>query len=350
MLALAGRPLGIETVHLDPAGDACAGEVARLIVGAYDDPALVRQLCRGASALTVDLEQVPAGAFRHIPPDIPVWPPPAAVAVTQDRLLEKLLFRELGIPGPAFAAVDGPGDLDHAARAVGLPLLLKTRSGGYDGRGQELVRDAAGLLPAWRRLDDRPQIAEELVAFEREASVIAVRAADGETRTYPLAENRHEGGILRVTRVPARTDAAAAEEARQAALRVAERLGHVGVLTLELFEAGGRLLANEIAPRVHNSGHWTIEAAETSQFENHLRAVCGLPLGSTEQLRPAAMVNLIGTVPSTAAVLGIPGARLHLYGKEPRAGRKLGHVTITAADEETLAERVARVEALLADG
>ncbi|MEZ5100842.1 MAG: 5-(carboxyamino)imidazole ribonucleotide synthase [Thermoleophilia bacterium] len=352
MLALAGAPLGISTIHLDPAQDACAGQVAPVLVGRYDDPALVAELSRQVDVVTVELEQVPLGAFDHVREGVPARPPAAAVEVTQDRLLEKRLFRELGIPAPRFHAVDGPDDVKAAVEALGLPLLLKTRDGGYDGKGQLLVRDPAALAGAWDELGGRLLIAEEVVSFEREVSVVAVRGLDGETRAYPLVENLHAGGILRVTRAPAETDATLAADAERYAARILDRLGHVGVLAVELFDAGGQLLANEIAPRVHNSGHWTIEGAETSQFENHLRAICGLPLGSTALVRPSAMVNLIGDVPPAADVLAIPGARLHLYGKAPRPGRKLGHVTVTAPDEGTLLRRLASVRALvrIADG
>lgn len=341
LLALAGLPLGITTVHLDPSAETCAGRVAPLLVGPYGDPRLIGELSRGADVVTVDLEQVPPAAFAQVAPGVPVWPPPGAVAVAQDRLLEKRLFRELGIDIPAFAPVDGPADLAPAAREVGLPLILKTRSGGYDGRGQVRVSDAAALEHAWRRLGGRPLVAEAVVDFEREVSVVAVRGRDGETRAYPLIENEHAGGILRVSRVPAATGAALAAEGLRSAQLLLDRLGHVGVLTLELFEAGGRLLANEFAPRVHNSGHWTIEGAETCQFENHLRAICGLPLGATAARVRCALVNLIGALPPTERVLVIPGARLHVYGKEPAPGRKLGHVTVTSPDREELERRLA---------
>ena len=348
MLALAGRPLGIETVHLDPAADACAGQVAPLVVGALDDAQLVRQLCGDASAVTIDVEHVPLAAFAQVPSAVPARPPATAVAIAQDRLREKRLFGELGIAAPAFAPVDAAGDLEAVARSVGFPLLLKTRRGGFDGRGQALVRDIFGLEAAWRLLGGRALVAEAFVPFDCEVSQIVVRAADGAICAYPLVRNEHREGILRTSRIPAGVGPALEEQARAAAGQVAERLGRVGVLVLELFVAGGCLLANEIAPRVHNSGHWTIEGAETSQFENHLRAVCGLPLGSTAVHGPCALVNLIGAVPDRAALLAIPGAALHLYGKEPRAGRKLGHVTVTAADGDLaeLERRTGLVRAL----
>lgn len=354
MLALAGVPLGIETVHLDPAADACAGQLARLTVGSLGDRRLVAALCEGAVAVTVDVEHVPVDALGAVPAGVPVRPPAEALAVAQDRLREKQLFAELGIPLPAFAPVDGPGDFAAAGRTVGFPLLLKLRLGGFDGRGQALVQDAAGLEAAWHLLGERPLVAEAIVDFQQEVSQLVVRGADGAAECYQLVANEHVDGMLRASRVPAGVPARLEEAARHAALAVAERLGHVGVLALELFVAGGELLANEIAPRVHNSGHWTIEGAETSQFENHLRAVCGLPLGSTASRGPCGLVNLVGAVPPRADVLAVPGASLHVYGKGQREGRKVGHVTVTAAgagpgDAAAAAElerRIAAVRAL----
>ncbi len=233
-------------------------------------------------------------------------PRAAALEASQDRLVEKQLFRRLGIPTPK---LDDEVDV--------FPAILKTRRLGYDGKGQRLVETWDG--------PDAGHVLEERVPFDRELSLLAVRGADGDTRFYPLVENVHESGILRTSRAPA-LDAPQAD-AEEYATRLLDELGYVGVLALELFDVGGRLLANEFAPRVHNTGHWTIEGAATSQFENHLRAVLGLPLGPTES-RVAAMFNLIGSVPSAADVLAVPGAHLHLYGKEPRPGRKLGHITL----------------------
>ena len=244
-------------------------------------------------------------------------PAAAALRASQDRLVEKRLFRELGIPTPR---------IDEEVETF--PAILKTRRLGYDGKGQRLVETWEGPGPS--------HVLEERVPFERELSLLAVRAADGETRFWPLVENLHEDGILRVSRAPAANSPQA--EAEEYGARLLEALGYVGVLALELFDVGGRLLANEFAPRVHNTGHWTIEGSATSQFENHLRAILGLPLGPTES-RPSLMVNLIGSVPRSQDVLRIPGAHLHLYGKEPRPGRKLGHVTLvepTQADEAAL--------------
>jgi len=313
MLALAGIPLGLSFRFLDPAADAPARDVGELLIGEYDDPDLLDRLADGAKAVTYEFENVPVEAARRVG----AVPGAAALEAAQDRLTEKLLFRWLGIP-----TVRINDEVET------FPALLKTRRLGYDGKGQRLVETRPGTVPG--------HVLEERVAFDRELSLIAVRGQLGETRFYPLVENVHEDGILRTSRAPA-LDAAQAE-AEVYATKILDELEYVGVLALELFDVGGELLANEIAPRVHNTGHWTIEGSETSQFENHLRAILGLPLGSTESRR-ALMVNLIGTVPKTLDVLEIPHAHLHLYGKEPRPGRKLGHVTLvnpSSASEQEL--------------
>jgi 5-(carboxyamino)imidazole ribonucleotide synthase len=319
MLALAGLPLGLSFRFLDPSADAPAREVGELLVGDYDDPELLDRLARGAEVVTYEFENVPVEAARRVGA-VPAAP---ALEAAQDRLAEKRLFRRLGIPTVRFD--------DEVAS---FPALLKTRRLGYDGKGQRLVET--------RPVPDPGHVLEERVPFDRELSLLAVRGRDGDTRFYPLVENVHEGGILRSSLAPA-PDAPQAR-AQEYATRLLDELGYVGVLALELFEVGGELLANELAPRVHNTGHWTIEAAATSQFENHLRAVLGLPLGSTDVRAPSLMLNLIATVPPSAHVLAVPGAHLHLYGKEPRPGRKLGHVTLL----DPTPERAAALAALVA--
>ena len=313
MLALAGIPLGLSFRFLDPSPDAPAGEVGELLVGAYDDPDLLDRLADGAAAVTYEFENVPVDAARRVG----AVPDAAALEAAQDRLAEKQLFRRLGIPT---ARIDGEVET--------FPALLKTRRLGYDGKGQRLVEKRSGSDPG--------HVLEERVDFDRELSLLAVRGRDGDTRFWPLVENVHEAGILRSSRAPAA--GAPQAEAEEYGTRILDALGYAGVLGLELFDLGGRLLANELAPRVHNTGHWTIEGAQTSQFENHLRAILGLPLGSTES-RPSLLVNLIGSVPRAGDVLAIPGAHLHVYGKEPRPGRKLGHVTLvepTQSSEDEL--------------
>jgi 5-(carboxyamino)imidazole ribonucleotide synthase len=319
MLALAGIPLGLSFRFLDPSPDAPAAEVGELLVGEFDDPDLLDRLADGAAAVTYEFENVPVAAAARVG----AVPAAAALDASQDRLVEKQLFRRLGIPTPKF-----DDEVDS------FPAILKTRRLGYDGKGQRLVE-------AWQG-SDPGHVLEERVPFDRELSLLAARGADGDTRFYPLVENVHEDGILRTSRAPAA--AAPQAEAEEYATKLLDGLGYVGVLALELFDVGGRLLANEFAPRVHNTGHWTIEGAATSQFENHLRAVLGLPLGSTESRR-SVMVNLIGSVPVSEDVLRVRGAHLHLYGKEPRPGRKLGHVTLvdpTAERERALQTLVSR--------
>jgi 5-(carboxyamino)imidazole ribonucleotide synthase len=268
---------------------------------------------------------------------VPVRPSPELVAVSQDRLAEKRLFRSLGI---ATAPFDDEVRPDAAA-------IVKTRRGGYDGRGQVRTHDAASRAAALAELPE--PIVEGVVTFRRELSVIAARASDGTVVTYPLVANHHGGGILRRSLAPAPdVGPQMQDEAVSIARRVLERFGSVGVVAVELFDVGGRLVANEFAPRVHNSGHWTIEGAETSQFEQHVRAVLGLPLGSCAARGLSAMVNLIGTEPDAAAVLAVPGAHLHRYGKAPRPGRKLGHVTVTAESPEQLVDRLAKLDVALA--
>jgi 5-(carboxyamino)imidazole ribonucleotide synthase len=347
MLALAGHPLEIRCTLLDPAEAPPALGVGEILRGAYDDPDLLERLAAGSDVVTFEFENVPAEGLALLERSgVRIAPPPAALAVSQDRLAEKRLFAELDIPTAPHAAVDDAASLGAALDAVGLPAILKTRRLGYDGKGQARIERAADAPGALRELGGGDLLLEGRVPFERELSLIGVRGADGSSAFYPLVENEHRDGILRVSRAPA-PDLAAGRQAEAEALvgRLLERLDHVGVLAVELFETASGLVANELAPRVHNTGHWTIEGAETSQFESHLRAICGLPLGSTAPVGASAMVNLIGEAPPSDAVLAVPGAHLHLYGKAARPGRKLGHVTVTAADADELAARLAALRA-----
>jgi 5-(carboxyamino)imidazole ribonucleotide synthase len=339
MLGLAGIPLGCTFTFLDPVAGAPAAAVGDLVVGGLDDVDAARLAAKGADVVTYEWEGVPAATARALEGSAPVFPPPRALDVSQDRLVEKETLNSLGIGTAPFRAVDSLDDLRTAVEALGLPAVLKTRRGGYDGKGQSVLRSAGDIDAAWGALGGVPLILEGFVPFARELSILAARARDGEVRCWPVVENVHRDGILRVTRVPA---IGAVQADAEACIRpLLHELQFVGVCCVELFDVGGTLLANEIAPRVHNSGHWTIEGAETSQFENHVRAVAGMPLGSTALRSPCAMVNCIGTMPDRDAVLRIPGAHFHDYGKEPRPGRKLGHVTITAPDAETLEDRLA---------
>jgi 5-(carboxyamino)imidazole ribonucleotide synthase len=342
MLALAGYPLGLRFRFLDPAPDAPAGHLGELLVGDYEDEAVLRQFATGLAAVTYEFENVPVEATRHL--TVPVFPPPAALNVAQDRLAEKTFFQRLGIPTPPFAAVDSLAELETAAAHIGLPAILKTRRFGYDGKGQQVLHSTDQLASAWQVLGRVPLILEGFVPFDRELSILGVRGRDGATVFYPLIENEHRGGILRRSIAPAPdTTERLQATAEELAHSILVALDYVGVLAVELFQAGDQLIANEMAPRVHNSGHWTIEGAETSQFENHVRAVLGLPLGVTTPRGHVGMLNLIGTFPDTLAVLQMPGTHLHMYGKEPRPGRKIGHITLRASDPRILGEQMARL-------
>jgi 5-(carboxyamino)imidazole ribonucleotide synthase len=346
MLALAGHPLGLHTTVLDPGEAPCGAAVATHLRADYGDSAALGRLAAASDVVTYEFEQVPASAVADLGGQVTVRPRAEALGSGRDRLDEKTLFRDLGIPTAGFAAVDSEQALAAAVEQVGLPAVLKTRTMGYDGKGQEVLREPGDVEGAWDRLGGVPLILEAMVDFRREVSMLAVRGADGDCRFYPVVENVHREGILRESF--ARADDPAQGAAEDCARRLLEHLDYVGVLALELFDAGDRLLANEMAPRVHNSGHWTIEGAETSQFENHMRAVCGLPLGSTEPVGHCVMINLIGELPDTAAVLAAPGAHLHLYDKAPRPGRKIGHITLRAPDEERLRQRMSDLGGRLA--
>ena len=350
MLALAGHDLGITCVTLDPAAGSPASAVAPSLVGDYDDRDRLVALADDCDVVTYEFENVPVEAARFVETMRPVWPPPAALEAAQDRLAEKQLFTTVGLSVPAYAPVDSLAALADALERLGTPAVLKTRRLGYDGKGQAVIRDPLLAEDAWRSVGEVPCLLEAFVAFDRELSIVAARGSDGATVCYPLVENHHAEGILRRTVAPAPgLDPELQGIAEAHAHAVMAELGYVGVLAIELFQVGESLLGNEMAPRVHNSGHWTIEGAETSQFENHLRAVCGLPLGSAETVGVSAMVNLIGEIPDRAAVLGVPGAHLHEYGKDPRPGRKLGHITVRAADASSLEPRVTDLTHILSD-
>lgn len=344
MLALAGYPLGLHFRFLDPSPEAPVGRIAHRVTAEYQDEAALEKFAAGLEAVTYEFENVPVDAARFLADRVPVYPPPVALEEAQERVREKTFFRKLGIPTAEFAPVGSREELAAAVKKIGLPTVLKTCRMGYDGKGQWILRSPEDVERVRPQLPDVPMILEQFVPFERELSMLGVRGRNGETAFYPLVENHHRGGILRLSLAPAPNLPADSQREAEAATRKAlEALGYVGVLCIEFFQVGGRLLANEMAPRVHNSGHWTIEGAVTSQFENHLRAILGLPLGSTAAVGVSAMLNLIGEVPESQDVLGVPDAHLHLYGKEPRAGRKLGHVTLRAEKPETLSYRMAKL-------
>ena len=351
MLALSGAPLGLRFRVLDTVADACAGQFAPLIVGDYRDRTALAEFASQVDVATFDFENVPAESAQWLSERVPVFPNPRALSIAQDRLVEKTLFRELGIPVPEFADVSDRAALDGAISRIGLPCILKTRRLGYDGKGQFRVKSPDDVDAAWEALGAQAAtvglILEAFVPFERELSVVAVRGRDGEFRTWPLTENWHVDGVLSASLAPARADDALAQTAFAHARALGEALDYVGVFALELFCRDGVLLANELAPRVHNSGHWTIEGSETSQFQNHLRAVLGLPLGDTRVLGHACMLNWIGAMPEEKAVLREPGGHWHDYVKEPRAGRKVGHATLRADSHAELADALRRVGAAL---
>ncbi|MDP3876300.1 MAG: 5-(carboxyamino)imidazole ribonucleotide synthase [Methylobacter sp.] len=344
MIALAGIPLGLEFIFLDPSADACANRLGEPLIGDYNDPILLAQLAERADVVTYEFENVPAEVAEFLASHTQVHPSPKALAVAQDRLVEKTFFHDIGIPTPDYAAVDSLEDLAQAMTDIGYPAVLKSRTQGYDGKGQSVLKSANDLKPAWELLQGVPAVVEAFVPFNREVSIIAVRSVSGEIVFYPLSENLHRGGILRVSKCS--TDDAMQQQAESYVSRLLEALDYVGVLALELFEINGQLLVNEFAPRVHNSGHWTIEGAETSQFENHLRAILDLPLGSTRAVGKSAMVNFIGGLPETEELLAIPHAHLHLYDKAPRKGRKVAHATVRAENAEQLSVLIQKLTAL----
>jgi 5-(carboxyamino)imidazole ribonucleotide synthase len=344
---LAGAPLGLRFLVLDVAPDACAAQFAPLIVADYHDTGALERFANEVDVATFDFENVPADSAHWLADRLSVFPNPDALAVAQDRLEEKQLFQELGMATPEFRAVDSSEDLQRACAEIGYPCILKTRRLGYDGKGQYRLRSADDIAPAWAALGRAPLILEAFVPFERELSVVAVRAQDGEFRAYPLTQNWHTDGVLSLSLAPAPESELVAAEAFEFAQLLADRLDYVGVFALELFEHQGQLLANEMAPRVHNSGHWTIEGADCSQFANHLRAVAGLPLGSTASQGVSAMLNWVGDLPDREPVLQEPHGYFHDYGKAPRAGRKVGHATLTAATPIQLAAALARVAAAI---
>ena len=345
MLALAGTPLDQRFVFVDPNPDSPASHFGPQIVANYDDEAALEQLAARCDVVTYEFENVPESAARKLTSRVMLHPNAHALATSQDRLVEKQAFQRLGIPTAPFRPIDDTAALGAAIEALGAPCILKTRRFGYDGKGQRLVRDHAEAEAAFADLGHVPCILEGVVNFDREVSLIATRAIDGSIAFYPLVENHHRGGILRLTLAPA---PALADDLQHLAERyvrgLMEELDYVGVVTVEFFQVGSMLVANEFAPRVHNSGHWTIEGAETSQFENHLRAISGLPLGGTRVRGAVAMLNLVGALPAPRDVLDVADAHLHLYGKQPRPNRKVGHVTVLGLSE---AERDSKLSRLI---
>jgi 5-(carboxyamino)imidazole ribonucleotide synthase len=330
LLGQAGKSLDLEFAFLDPAANPPAQAVGPVLSRPFDSDEGLAMLA-ACDVVTYEFENVPAAAVEKLSLEVPVFPPLGALLQAQDRLKEKRLFETLGIPVPAWRAASSRQDVAEAIDAIGLPLILKTRHLGYDGKGQAVIRREQDADAAWRDLGDRPLIAEQWIPYEREVSVFGARTRNGRITLYPMTQNEHRKGILHVSKAPAEGRAVAREAARHLQ-KLLMHLDYVGVLALEMFVVGETVLANEFAPRVHNSGHWTIEGSRTSQFENHLRAILGLPLGDTSPFGYSGMINLIGSLPANAAQFNAPGLFLHDYGKVPRPGRKLGHLTVVAAD------------------
>lgn len=340
MLGSAADALGLKCIFLDPSENPPAASVGEVIQAKFDDESALATLADTCDVITYEFENVPVHAVRAIESVCPVFPPPLALERAQDRLVEKRLFESLDIPIPGYREINSADDLRQAAEALELPLVVKTRRFGYDGKGQLILRDVADVANVVDTLGGSDLIAEQFVPFDREVSAIGARNESGDIVTYALSENEHSDGILRVSRASAEGDQfqAVADGYLQ---RLLEKLEYVGVLALELFVTGDKLLANEFAPRVHNSGHWTIEGAETSQFENHLRAIAGLPLADTSIIGFPGMVNIIGSMPDDMSAID---AIVHDYGKTARPGRKLGHITIVGKSSEDREKRLNDVQ------
>jgi len=355
MFAIAARRMGYRVHTFSPDEDTPTGQLAdREVAARYDDAAAVRDFARGVDVLTFEFENIPVQTVEWAAECCTVRPAAKVLHICQHRLREKEFLDQAAIPLPGFMAVGSAGDLAVAATELGLPAVLKTAAFGYDGKGQRKIAPGDNLAEAWAPFAGTGAVLEQFVRFEKEISVLVARGADGVTVTYPVCENVHRNHILDVTIVPAGIPAQAAEKARALAVEIAEKLDLVGLLAVEMFLlADGGILINELAPRPHNSGHYSFDASVTSQFEQQLRAVCGLPLGNTDSLRPAAMVNLLGDVwaggePDWAAVLAMPDVKLHLYGKaEPRVGRKMGHLVAFGATTADAAQRAIAARAAL---
>jgi 5-(carboxyamino)imidazole ribonucleotide synthase len=349
MLALAGRRLGVETRFLAPDPQSPAGMCAELIVADYENQAALAHFAEGVDAVTYEFENIPLETVTQLAEKSPVRPSVRALETAQDRALEKQFFERLGIPTARSAVASWLAEARAALEMVGRPVILKTRRHGYDGKGQSVIRDRSDLERAWVTVAGAPSIIESFVSFKRELSIIAVRSLKGDIEFYPLVENHHSEGILRFSVAPAQNVSSELQtQAEQYARRILEELEYVGVLAVEFFDTANGLLANEMAPRVHNSGHWTIEGADTSQFENHLRAVTGMELGSTEVHGVSGMVNVIGFEPNVERLREIPSVHVHMYGKTPAPRRKLGHITVTANDIDGVVKAVSQVRAVLA--
>lgn len=345
MLALSGYPLGFSFTILDPAADACAAPISQHLHGNYDDLQLLQQLADSCDVVTYEFENVPAASVEFLRQRVTVYPPPYALATAQDRLLEKQMFGRLAIDTAPFVAVESLDELILAMETIGYPAILKTRTHGYDGKGQVRIYNSKDLADAWQQIAGVTAIVEAFVPFDREISIIAARNQQGDTVCYPVTENHHEHGILRLSLH--KDNDSIWQLAQNHVQKLLQELDYVGTIALELFQQGEKLLANEFAPRVHNSGHWTMEGSATSQFANHIRAISGLPLGSSSSHPFTAMVNCIGAMPTNSDILKLDGSYLHDYGKQPREGRKVGHINLLANDSQQLQQQIESVLALL---
>lgn len=341
MLALAGYPLGLEFEFYDKQAGSPVASLAKVWVGGDTANPELEAFLAQVDVVTYEFEHLDLQLLDYVAARKPMFPGVASNRICQHRVREKRLFSELGVPTAPFRVIETRDDLEQAVAHLGLPLVAKTATQGYDGKGQWVLREAADLERFWPQMDGLLLMVEAFVSFRRELSIVAVRAQDGEIRFYPLTENHHRQGILHYSVAPAEQTQTLQAAAEDYSRRILTALEHVGVLTLELFDTEQGLVANEMAPRVHNSGHWTMDAAECSQFENHLRAVCQLPLGSTAATGPALMLNLVGDPGDVATWLKLDKAHLHLYGKEARPGRKLGHLNLTGDSVEQLKARIA---------
>jgi len=351
MIALAGYPLGFRFRCFDPSPEAVAGHVMPLTVGSFQDLTALGRFAEGLDLLTYEFENIPLWAAEFLASQVEMHPSPMALAISQDRVEEKTFFQSMNIPTAPFAALEGREEYEVALGNIGLPAVLKTCRLGYDGKGQFVIQTKDDIEAAWNKLQGVPLILEGFVKFDREVSLLSVRSTTGETRFYPLVQNFHQDGILQRSLAPAPNLTPELQTLAEVyATRVLDALGYAGVLAIEFFQKDDRLIVNEMAPRVHNSGHWTIEGAVTSQFENHVRAIAGLPLGSTEVKGHVGMINLLGNVPDRAAVLGTEqpaqSTHLHIYGKKALPGRKLGHITIVAQGAQERDQEMNSIEAL----
>lgn len=340
MLALAGKPLGLDFAFCSADADGCANTLGDTVHCKPGDSGCIRAFADGVDVVTFENENVSPDVLKAIPADRTL-PPARSILTAQDRLTEKRYLEKLGIAVPGYFVIDSEQDLLHALHESQTPLIVKTRRQGYDGRGQARIHTKQEAHTVWQESDGNDLIAEVMVAFEREVSMIAVRGHDDEMRFYPVTENHHEHGILMTATV--RPNDPVQNMAEDYTRRLMQALDYVGVLGFEFFDCHGELLANEFAPRVHNTGHWSLDGAVCSQFENHLRAVCGLPLGDTSMLTPSTMFNIIGDYPDLTAVLKLPGVHYHHYQKQPRPNRKTGHITVCGHDDEAMRDTITRV-------